>query len=173
MFCPKCGLENADETKFCRGCGANLGGVLGAVEGRVDDQKRQKKAKGSLSERSIALYSRGIRGVLTSFVFVIVSIFVSEYGERDKIWWLIPFTLALLIFAASISRFVQGYGLKRLSERELREGRRAELPESRDDFLRAARPSFSTEDLAASPFSVTERTTNLLRQFDDDDDLLD
>src|SRR5213593_4899793 len=24
MYCPKCGLQNNDETKFCRGCGENL-----------------------------------------------------------------------------------------------------------------------------------------------------
>ena len=31
MFCPKCGLQNADETKFCRGRGADLGNVLAVV----------------------------------------------------------------------------------------------------------------------------------------------
>ena len=24
MYCPKCGIQNNDETKFCRGCGENL-----------------------------------------------------------------------------------------------------------------------------------------------------
>ena len=24
MYCPKCGMQNNDETKFCRGCGENL-----------------------------------------------------------------------------------------------------------------------------------------------------
>src|SRR2546423_419248 len=28
MFCPKCGSQNSDETKFCRGCGADISRVL-------------------------------------------------------------------------------------------------------------------------------------------------
>ena len=164
MFCPKCGLENADETKFCRGCGAELTRVLASLE------PGKKKPKASLAERSIALYSRGVRGILTGIAFIIVSILVSEYGERDKVWWLVPFTLALLVFAGSVSRLVQGFALKRLADREARDGTARELTPGREEYVHSKSSVFDTDDLAASPFSVTERTTNLLRRFDEDDE---
>jgi uncharacterized membrane protein YvbJ len=62
MFCPKCGLRNADETKFCRGCGADLGGVLAVVEGRPAD-------RASISEKQIELYSRAIIDHILSIDF--------------------------------------------------------------------------------------------------------
>jgi zinc-ribbon domain len=33
MFCPRCGMENADATKFCRQCGLSLAQVTGMVTG--------------------------------------------------------------------------------------------------------------------------------------------
>ena len=35
MYCPKCGLQNADETKFCRGCGENLKVISQAMTSRL------------------------------------------------------------------------------------------------------------------------------------------
>ena len=37
MFCPKCGLQNAEEAKFCRGCGTDLSNVLAVVEGKLPE----------------------------------------------------------------------------------------------------------------------------------------
>ena len=35
MYCPKCGIQNNDETKFCRGCGENLKVILQAMSRRL------------------------------------------------------------------------------------------------------------------------------------------
>ena len=35
MYCPKCGIQNNDETKFCRGCGENLKVVSQAMSRRL------------------------------------------------------------------------------------------------------------------------------------------
>jgi len=35
MYCPKCGIQNNDETKFCRGCGENLKVISQAMTRRL------------------------------------------------------------------------------------------------------------------------------------------
>ena len=35
MYCPKCGIQNDDETKFCRGCGENLKVISQAMSRRL------------------------------------------------------------------------------------------------------------------------------------------
>jgi hypothetical protein len=37
MFCPKCGIENDDEPRFCRGCGENLKVVSQAMSIRLPE----------------------------------------------------------------------------------------------------------------------------------------
>jgi hypothetical protein len=37
MYCPKCGIENNLDQKYCRGCGQSLTSVRLALEGRVDE----------------------------------------------------------------------------------------------------------------------------------------
>lgn len=169
MFCPKCGLQNGDETKFCRGCGAELTRVMASLEANVVDRMAKlKKPTRSLGERSVILYSRGIRGVLTGVGFLVVAALMLVFGQDVKLYWLIPVTFAFVWFAASIGRFVQASGYKKLAAKE----GTPELPAGREEFLQPVRSFYDTDDLAATPFSVTERTTNLLRR-DEDDGLID
>ena len=164
MFCPKCGVENGDETQFCRGCGT-------ALRPRVTEREskgRPQKPVRSLGERAVILYSRGIRGILTGLVFLVLTAVLLARPENDR-YWLFSFTVALVVLAGSVSRFVQAAGYKRLAAKEAP----PELEAGREEFLRPARSIYSTDDLAASPFSVTERTTNLLRRMDEDDDVID
>jgi len=35
MYCPQCGIQNDDETKFCRGCGENLKVISQAMSRRL------------------------------------------------------------------------------------------------------------------------------------------
>lgn len=39
MFCPQCGLNQSDELKFCKSCGANLYAVRQVVTARDTDEK--------------------------------------------------------------------------------------------------------------------------------------
>lgn len=155
MFCPKCGLQNADQTKFCRGCGVELGGVLAVVDGRV---AKPVRASNDLLERSIALKSRGVYGVLASGGFLAIAWMTMVWGE--KLWFLLPLAFAFVFMAAAVSRFVQASGLRKLAQ----QNGPAELTAGRADYLAdntgPPRSVYETDDLI--PASVTERTTNLL-----------
>ena len=39
MFCPRCGIQQSEELKFCKTCGANLHAVRDLVEAREPDKK--------------------------------------------------------------------------------------------------------------------------------------
>ncbi|MGI8565940.1 MAG: hypothetical protein ACR2LZ_05595, partial [Pyrinomonadaceae bacterium] len=39
MFCPQCGINQSDELKFCKSCGANLYAVRQVVATRETDEK--------------------------------------------------------------------------------------------------------------------------------------
>src|SRR5580765_4246194 len=118
MFCPKCGLQNTDETKFCRSCGANLSNVLAAVDGKP------RPASRSLAEKQLALYSRGIRGLLGGAGFLVIAWLL--YTLAPQIVFLQCFSLAFAFvsIAAGISRLVHASGIRRLNER----GESAALP---------------------------------------------
>jgi hypothetical protein len=47
MFCPKCGANNLDEQRYCRGCGHGLASHRLAMEGKVEDDGTHIKS-GSL-----------------------------------------------------------------------------------------------------------------------------
>ena len=167
MFCPKCGLENGDETKFCRGCGANLGGVLASVDGKskpaittFDDSGKPLR---SLDERAIILQSRAVRGAITTVALLLGSGLLLFVGPPTGILWVVLLVLGLIVLAGTIARATQSSGYKKLAAQQ-----RSELGQNRQEFLRPSRSIYDTDDLTP-PFSVTERTTNLLSKFDDDE----
>jgi hypothetical protein len=171
MFCPKCGLENGDETKFCRGCGANLGGVLASLEGKT---KRPPaifndtgKPPRSLEERAIILQSRAIRGAITTVAFLLGSALLFFVAPPTGIAWIVLLTLGLVVLAGTIARATQASGYRKLAAKQQHP---AELGSARQEFVKPAGSIYDTDDLPAAPFSVTERTTNLLKRMDDDMD---
>ena|SRR5689334_16157804 len=173
MFCPKCGLENGDEAKFCRGCGANLGGVLASLEGKpkrpltvFDDTGKPQR---SLEERAVILQSRAIRGAITSFALLMASALLLFVAPPSGILWLAALTLGLIVLAGTIARATQASGYRKLAAKQ----QPAELGAGKQEFMQPPRSIYDTDDLAATPFSVTERTTNLLRRVDEDEDLID
>ena len=155
MFCPKCGSQNADETKFCRGCGGNLSNVLAVVDGKVPSTGL------SLAEKQIDLSSRGWRGLLGGTGFLIVASLAFALSGK------ITFPLFMLVFAfvfisTGISRFIEARGIKRLLELSGTHHERA-ISAGPPAFIQPPRSLFETDDLTATPLSVTERTTTHLK----------
>ena len=95
MYCPKCATSNTDDTKFCRGCGANLTLVPQALSGHLPEapverwgdghrgrDRRQRKEQSQLTG--------GITGASMGIAFLIVSVLLWSSGVRWGLWMLIP-----------------------------------------------------------------------------------
>ena len=154
MFCPKCGSQNADDTKFCRGCGADLSSVLAVVDGRAP-------AALPVHEREIELISRGWRGLIAGLGFLIVSGLGFGLSSGTWVFGFFGLMFGFFFLAISVSRFVQAQAL-----RSLRDGSSPAPPPTllhgQHEYLQPARSLFDTDDLTASPQSITEHTTTRL-----------
>ena len=156
MFCPKCGAQNGDGTRFCRGCGADVGNVLAAVDGKVPD------AQMPLAEKYVDLYGSGLRGVMIGVGFLIVA--GLSFGISIKLAVLGLFMLAFASFflGTGISRLAQARALKRLREPRAAEPAAPALAPGEADYIRPPRSIYTTDDLLTTPASVTEQTTTHL-----------
>ncbi len=169
-------MQGGDDTRFCRGCGADVSNVLAimGVGGSSQDgsgpravgeaiglaalKAKAAKPQKDLAEKAVALNSRAVYGLMGGVGFLVISMIVRSRPPVDGILWLVPLVFAFIFFSAAVSRFVQSRGLKKLAADE----RRSEgLTDAKPAFLTSpARSIYDTDDLA--PASVTERTTNLL-----------
>jgi hypothetical protein len=154
MFCPKCGSQNADGTRFCRGCGADVGGVLAVVEGRLPDNP-------ALAEKRIDVLSSGLRGTLIGIGFLIVSGVSFAISIRLAVAGVFALALAVFFLGTGVSRLFQAKALKRLLEPKPEKNTPA-LPVGEPEYIKPSRSIYETDDLL-TPRSVTEHTTTHLK----------
>jgi hypothetical protein len=157
MYCPKCGLQNADETKFCRGCGADVSNVPAAIEvKRAGDL--------ALAEKQIDLYGSGLRGALIGSGFLFSAAVAFAVSTRTAVLALFFLAFASYFLGTGISRLFQSRALKRLLEsREPQQTVATSAPALTDPSKPP--PSFyETDELAQLPSSVTEHTTTHLEE---------
>jgi len=156
MFCPKCGSQNVDESRFCRGCGADLTGVLAVIEG--------KPALGRpVAEKQIDLFSSGIRNVVLAFGFAALA-FIIAMIPGDTHFWVMFLIPAFILLASGISRIIKANWLKELRDEEanrLSSRQTPVLAAGQQDYIK---PSiYETDNLLEVPASVTEGTTKNLK----------
>jgi hypothetical protein len=187
MYCPSCGTEVSDQTKYCTKCGVNLRrvkGLLGkggaGVREEVDWQmatledwkaEREKRRKKTPEEKRLNEIKGG---VITSSVGFALMIFLSllfdaiastidgpESNILRSLWvvGLIPFMvgLGILFNGLIVSRRI--VDLKRQQERKDRQAPLFSAPET-SPVARLVEPAQSP----ISDFSVTETTTTKLRE---------
>jgi hypothetical protein len=162
MFCPKCGSQNGDGTKFCRGCGADVGNVLAAVDSKVPRPSE-------FSEKYIDLFGSGVRGLLTGFGFLIVAAAAFGISSRFSVIGLFAMAFCVFFLATGISRLVQARAIKQLLEPKKSVEPGTALSPGEREYIQPARSLFQTDDLVATPRSVTEHTTTRL-EIDNDAD---
>jgi len=152
MYCPKCGSNNADGTKFCRGCGTDVSNVPTALA-------VQQKQDLALAEKQIDLYGSGLRGVLIGTGFLLSSAVAFAVSMRVAVLALFFLAFASYFLGTGISRLFQSRALKRLLDSHDSQPEAA-LPDRTN-----VPPSFyETDDLAQLPSSVTEHTTTHLEE---------
>ena len=162
MFCPKCGLQNSDDTKFCRSCGVDLGNVLAVIEGRTPDCLPQSKQYNDL-------FSSGIRNLILGFGFSFISILLL-FNIPGTFYWLLVMTLAIALLASGITRIVKADGKEPKKTADVTPpnslpatGSNPALPPIRSEYIKPAKPIYEASDLAGQPGSVTEATTRQLQ----------
>ena len=159
MYCPKCGSINADETKFCRGCGADMSNVPAAVAVRQTQDL-------ALAEKQIDLYGSGMRGVLIGAGFLISSGIAFAVSMRVAVLALFFLAFASFFLGTGISRLLQARALRRLLDSQSPQPEPAAAPAAAlPDYSTQSPPSFyETDNLAQLPSSVTEHTTTHLEE---------
>jgi hypothetical protein len=152
MFCPKCGSQNADETKFCRGCGAELSRALAVVEGRSADDL-------ALAVKHIDLFSSGLRWLMIGVGFLIVSGVSFGISIRLAVLGVFALAFGFFFFGTGVARLFQASALKKLRESR---NPTPSLPPGEPAYITPSRSIYETEDLVATPQSITENTTTHL-----------
>ena len=167
MFCPKCGIENPDNGKFCRSCRANLSNVLAAVEGFVS-QESSLGIENNLAE----IYSAGsigIRNTILGAGFLVIGIFLKQMPPNDSFLWLLMMIPAFCLIASGVARLVKVEAMKAEKEKLAKTVAPNELPANQTN---TALPQSNTEYISpVSNFStnnldipiVTEETTKKLK----------
>ena len=153
MFCPKCGSQNANEAKFCRGCGADLSNVLAIIEGKLP---------ASLTEKHIDLFGSGLRGLMVGLGFLIVSVVAYRFSPQLAVAVIFALAFAFFFLASGISRLVQARAIKNMLS-PMASGGTSALPPGAAEYIQPPRSIFHTDDLATTPRSVTENTTTHLK----------
>ena len=153
MFCPKCGSQNAEGTKFCRGCGTDISNVLAVVEGRPP-------ALPAVVEKHIELYSGGLRGLFVGIGFFIASGVAFGVSMRLAVLGIFALFFASFFIGTGIARLIQARALRRLSTMPEPD---ISLPAGEPEYLQPSRSIYDTDDLARIPSSVTENTTRHLK----------
>lgn len=163
MFCPKCGLQNADITKFCRSCGADLSSALAVVDGKLSGRLAK-------SENHNDLYSSGIRNLLLGVGFFIISILLYRIPPHDTFFWLLMLFPAFSLIASGISRIVKANEMKSKKNSDVIQPNsfpatqsNPALPPIQTEYIKPSKSIYETDDLAGLPLSVTEPTTRHLQ----------
>ena len=154
MFCPKCGLQNADETKFCRVCGADLSSVLAVIDGRPLPAP-------ALSEKYIDLFGSGLRGLMIGAGFFIVSGVSFAISIRLAVLGVFSLAFAFFFVGTGVSRLIQAKAVRALNKRDEPS---AALPSVQTEYIQPSRSIYETDDLAAHSFSITDQTTRHLKK---------
>jgi len=161
MFCPKCGIQNPDNGKFCRSCGTDLANVSDVLTGKLQISKGCTNSKG----KPITLES-AITKLFMGIAFLAVSIVLGISG-KGRGWWFWMLIPALMFIGGGIAQYLQLRSAGQNNGRSFSADQNslsgsipnAALPPPQTHFV-APESRYKTRDLV--PHSVTDSTTRHL-----------
>lgn len=161
MFCPKCGIDNPDNGKFCRRCGCDLAVVSDALSGKLTARNKKGSKKDKTWESALTL-------LFVSFAFFAITIFLA-FQPMAAFWWFWLLIPSFAILASGIgqaialrqdekdSAFEQFDGQNAISERRSA----GELPSAQTEYVSSS-VDVKRETGELVPPSVVEGTTRKL-----------
>lgn len=166
MFCPKCGVENPDNGKFCRSCRANISNVSAALTGKSPDLPYTIDPR----KRGVS-WQNAITKISTGVAFLVISLILGLTGKisADK-WWfwlLIPaFTLvgsgvAQIFQLKKIEKIEAGFAPQDKQNTITSSQNNHALPPMQTDYIKPQGSIYDTGEFVVQP-SVTENTTRHL-----------
>lgn len=164
MFCPKCGIENPDDGKFCRKCGSDLRLIADAMSGKLtvsDYHKDKKNKKKPTWEAALILLSM-------SLAFFIISIILA-FQPMGAGWWFWLLFAGFTMLALGVAQVIN-LKQNREDDIEVSSDKDISLPESENanalppkqtEFVTNI-PDIQHETRDLMPSSVVEGTTRNL-----------
>ena len=152
MYCPKCGIQNNDETKFCRGCGENLKVVSQAMSRHLP-VFLASKMDAYLERKNSRIRRDSIYGALSGSIFLICGLYFVIEGKTS--WARSLFFVATGCIALLWSLW-DHMVYKRSLSTDVRVGR------MRATDTIAGLPPANESQVVEPPASITESTTRRL-----------
>lgn len=164
MYCPKCGIENPDNGKFCRKCGCDLKVVSDALSGKLtvsNQSKKKKNEKEPTWETALFL-------LFMSLAFFIVSTILA-FQPMGTGWWFWLLFAGFTMLALGVGQVI---GLKKnqADNNKISSDENTAFPESKNanalppnqtEFVsNIPKAKYQTGDLVP-PSVVTETTRKL------------
>ena len=161
MYCPRCAVQNTDDAKFCRSCGADISLVPEAVYGQLS-----QRLAAAESANPVARYEghkrpsleRAMRSIFMGVAFILIALSMRLLARGGENWWFWMFIPA----AAMLGNGVAIYMRVKEERRRLAPPQFVPAQGSMPAPPRAAElPARETGKMVAPP-SVTEGTTRHL-----------
>ncbi|MDQ1523105.1 MAG: hypothetical protein QOE47_1029 [Pyrinomonadaceae bacterium] len=169
MYCPRCAVQNLDDAKFCRGCGADIRLVPQALQGALQPAALERFENGEVEEggkkkkRRPATVDEALKSLFTGlglFIIFLLGIFAFRGAFWVTVWFIIP---ALANIGEGIGQLIRARQEQALlapptnSRADLRPAAFAPAP-----VVAPQLPSPDTREIVSAPASVTDGTTRHL-----------
>jgi hypothetical protein len=161
MYCPRCGVLNLNDAKFCRACGADVSLVPQALEGRLpgataetDVQQLEGRAEQRTKPVRPPTLEAGLESLFMGIGLVVIFLLGFIYftaGFLLWVWLIIPGLASIGSGIGKIARW------RALAAHPPTSGELPAAPPHRADLSAA-----DTSEIAAPPPSVTENATRRL-----------
>ncbi|HEX8844775.1 MAG TPA: zinc-ribbon domain-containing protein [Pyrinomonadaceae bacterium] len=169
MYCPKCGAENIDDAKFCRGCGTDIGLVPQALTGHLPEKRAvgydaegqpyDETGRRIRRENEPARIDKAITRGFIGLAFLIIAVIIALSGaDRKRDWWFWLLIPAFTLIGGGVAEYIR-FKLDKGTEKRLPEVQPKTAMQSPARV--SALPRRNTSELVPPP-SVTEGTTRHL-----------